>query len=428
MTTLHINLLLIVSALASAPACSDILGFKEPRFNHEATLDCPLVRANCDGLPETGCETDLDSPNSCGDCDTKCSGDAPLCSAAGNTFECSSQCDPPGMICGSSCVDISRSGSNCGRCGHSCGGSDCIGGVCQPALVASTAHQLDMPHALAITNNAIFWAEQTRVRSCPLPQGCLLAPLLIADAYEDIRYIIARDGVIFFSGCRNCDDKRELYRCPASGCLNPAQSVSWHEGFNTQGISSKTSLYWRDNYYLFRCTAADCTSTDTRWTKTALGLPDMVSIDTDGDTIYIRASTGNLLTCPEAVGCDSPIQLSNSASPNYTFRAHSGKFYWLYEVPSLPAKVQVCSIGNCSGSTATLATDSSGVTELMVDTTGVYWINAMRGTIRHCPLTGCPAGGANTLATGRSGHNSLALGPGFVYWVEGNSIFKVAKP
>jgi hypothetical protein len=49
-------------------------------------------------------------------------------------------------------------------------------------------------------------------------------------------------------------------------------------------------------------------------------------------------------------------------------------------------------------------------------------------TIRQCPLTGCPPGGAITVTRGIAGAANLTLGPGFVYFSRVDAIYKVAKP
>ena len=83
---------------------------------------CDPGTADCDGMPGNGCEADLSSTTSCGDCTTVCSGDTPLCSDDGaGSFECISSCTPPAStLCGGSCVDTNTSTSHCGRCDNPC--------------------------------------------------------------------------------------------------------------------------------------------------------------------------------------------------------------------------------------------------------------------------------------------------------------------
>jgi hypothetical protein len=77
-----------------------------------------------------------DSPSHCGDCDTRCPVEAPLCqpTADGSSFECVPFCDPPLVECRGECVlapDAYQSDpDNCGRCGVECPSDICQGGVC----------------------------------------------------------------------------------------------------------------------------------------------------------------------------------------------------------------------------------------------------------------------------------------------------------
>lgn len=410
--------------LAAAAACSSLLGLEDTRTSG---LDCPPQQADCDGRADNGCEADLSSAATCGACGSACGGAEPLCAASGASFACAGSCEAPLEICGSACTNLADSAANCGRCGHDCGGGLCVGGVCQPTLVADAADALDTPAALAVNATSIFWSERTRVRSCPLPQGCLLAPALIADTYDQLKALAVTDDAVYFSGCRACDDHHDLYRCPVTGCpaVNPLISftlISYNDI-----VLGKTRAFWQDTTEAITgCAMSDCAGTDTRWTRLTFGFEDLVSMTSDGDTLYVKGSTMDLRTCPDADGCAMPTALPNSSLLPMLFRVHAGQAYWLAPGPTT-GQVRKCAINDCGGGTL-FAVDSYGGTELEVDDTGVYWLNPMQGTLRHCALTGCPVGGAGTLATGRVMPKALTLGKGFVYWIEGNTVVKVAKP
>src|SRR5262245_45443752 len=78
-------------------------------------------------------------------------------------------------------TDVSMNADHCGRCNHSCGGGACEQGVCQPVALAKDIVELKQ---LALTADEIYWTEKQRVMSCPLPQGCVLAPRAVADPYD----------------------------------------------------------------------------------------------------------------------------------------------------------------------------------------------------------------------------------------------------
>jgi hypothetical protein len=338
-------------------------------------------------------------------------------------------CTPPEEDCGGVCVNVAESSTSCGRCGHDCGGGACRGGKCQPVVVAEAADGLDQPAALAVNANAIFWTERTRVRWCPLPLGCALEPRPIADAYSSLDAIGVTDDAVYFTGCRACDDHHDLRKCPISGCPEPSPYIAFTTHLYEEILIGRTRAYWRDKTGgLSECRHADCAGTDRRWQATHFGGELLAAtIDGEGDTVYVKVTGEDLRSCADATGCAAPVVVPNTAAIKPPFRVHAGRAYWLETLHLPRPHVRVCDLASCGAGTI-FSADNPGSAELEVDDTGVYWINPAMGTLRHCPLAGCPPGGAAVLAGGRTGPKALTSGAGFVYWIEGNTIFKIAKP
>jgi hypothetical protein len=62
---------------------------------------------------------------------------------------------------GGSCgADLTRDRNNCGRCGHACGGAECVASLCQPLVVA----RAQKPLGIGLWGTSVFWVNQ-------LPQG-----------------------------------------------------------------------------------------------------------------------------------------------------------------------------------------------------------------------------------------------------------------
>ncbi len=87
---------------------------------------------DCDGNADNGCEADLSTPLTCGDCGVSC-GSGP-CGDIGGVFECLSACPAAEENCGGICTDTYTDRNNCGFCGNLCPDSDsCVGGACTPS-------------------------------------------------------------------------------------------------------------------------------------------------------------------------------------------------------------------------------------------------------------------------------------------------------
>lgn len=85
----------------------------------KCVLECEDTVADCDGIVENGCETDLRSPDNCGGCGVRCPEDAP-CVISGNAAQCG--CPPPFVYCAeaATCVRLDNDLEHCGACGNLC--------------------------------------------------------------------------------------------------------------------------------------------------------------------------------------------------------------------------------------------------------------------------------------------------------------------
>lgn len=98
---------------------------------------CAAGFADCDGDPANGCEKPLGTFSDCTGCGAACKSGT-FCVTSPLT-ECSTAC--VATTCGSECVDIKTSATNCGTCFHACPGGvnatgRCVGGACTTECVA----------------------------------------------------------------------------------------------------------------------------------------------------------------------------------------------------------------------------------------------------------------------------------------------------
>lgn len=392
---------------------------------------CLAELADCDAREDTGCEADLRDAETCGSCDVACSGAEPLCSADGSGRACSAHCSSSETECSGTCADVVSDGAHCGRCDHNCGGGDCVAGQCQPVAVATGRMA---PAGLAVTADAIYWSEAVtgamdgRIATCPLPR-CTLAPRLVADARGRVGVVAVAGGNVFFAGCSGdtCDDFGRMYQCPVAGCPAQPQIIASDPSLRwTRLTVGPTRVYGIGPFEVVSCVPTDCLATrqTTSATGFAAGTGGLLDFALDSDALYVDGGA-DLRSCAEPQGCASPAVVTGSGNIESPFGARGGVLYWF--APGSPGVVQIkrCNAASCSPTL--FASESNGVSELQVDDSGVYWVNASKGTIRHCPPSGC-TGAPDFVASGLTAPRALTLGAGFVYWIEGNDIRRVAKP
>lgn len=415
--------------------CADLAGVDGTRVtcrdgNCQIADACLANLADCDAQAATGCEADLRRAETCGSCDVACGGAEPLCSADGGVRACSAHCLAGEAECSGSCADLASDRAHCGRCGHDCGGGACVAGQCQPVAVAPGRMG---PVGLAVTADAIYWSETAtrgmdgRIATCPLPR-CTLAPRLITDARGEVGVVAVAGTSIFFSGCSgdSCDDFVRLYQCPLVGCPATPQIVASDPTLKWLRLAvGPTRLYVIGPSLVASCDPADCIATRQVNMATVFGATNgaLVDLALDNGTLYVDAGA-DLRSCPEPQGCASPTVVTGSATVASPFGVRGGVVYWFTPFSAGVIRIWRCNATSCSPTL--FASESDGVSELQVDDSGVYWLNATKGTIRHCPLSGC-TGAPDFLANGLIAPKALTLGAGFVYWIEGNDINRVAK-
>jgi len=113
-----------------------------------------------------------DRTDACGDCNTQCTGDTPICSPDGKgSFRCVQKCDPPFVLCGDQCVDLNIDPDHCGSCTNSCPSNICQGGKCVGAnvghvVVACMDYQSPVAGSpqTVLMGNAVFLPIRNPVR------------------------------------------------------------------------------------------------------------------------------------------------------------------------------------------------------------------------------------------------------------------------
>jgi hypothetical protein len=164
---------------------------------------CPTGTAECDGNPNTPCETSLALPTSCGGCNTSCNPQNGTVHCDAATYRCVvdscstgyDNCDNDGSNgCESRLTD---NPNHCGQCGRSCGGGTCTTSLCSAAIVmdpggpTTTSYFYDMQLVGNRIVASIYVGTSYELRTVTLPpttppsEGTVLHPFPTSAARQD---------------------------------------------------------------------------------------------------------------------------------------------------------------------------------------------------------------------------------------------------
>ena len=350
--------------------------------------------------------------------------DAALADSGAETGTTTCTGGPTVVACGTSCIDIAMSATNCKACGHDCGaGSSCQSGLCQPVvLYTSTA----VPQ-MAVDGAGIYFSNSSGINSCPLT-GCALGPMLIASGTP---LLLAHGYVSTYIPLVPVGYDLDL--CPESGCTagNEFSVISDNRSVAVNGLlTSPNNLIFSFNgppgQLMVVCSApgpAGCSPAFTLTTGVAPGL-----LAASDAFVYFSAvidgGTNTIYSCPTGASNCTPTPM-NIVGYNQLV-AYNNDVYILLPVTGPLQTIAKCPSTGCAPETTVLTTPQ-GIGEFAVDASGVYW--TLGANILSCPLTGC-VGGPVTVAANQGTPQSLRLSGGFVYYINGtdDTIRRVAEP
>jgi len=158
-----------------------------------------------------------------------------------------------------------------------------------------------------------------------------------------------------------------------------------------------------------------------------VGPKGLAALSASPTEVFFRDSMANgfgLAKCPTA-GCAPAPAVPTKLSPTTpTATVFFQGLIYLARMgrPELPeGAIETCTPANCDGGRPKVFVNGRmGPTNLVVDRTGVYWLESASDTtfaIRTCPLSGC-VGGPRLLADGTKAR-SMGVDDSFVYWIDG---------
>ena len=340
--------------------------------------------------------------------------------------------DGASSACG---ADLQRDETNCGRCGHDCGGGKCAEGVCQPVLlaegqrVAGLATDGQMLYATSYGGQQVLAIEKTPGLGSVKPiGGAIIAPMGVA----------VSGNTLYVTSERSSGSDGGLFRCtlPACGTLTRITPLDFPRHLALTGS------------FVFVPTESGVTrvALDGSSPVVVAAYTQPFSVAADATHFYTVSLSNSVWRRLHDGGAETEMGPRPSAN-NYGFiTAGDDRIVWAY-VDEISKKGQVLSaLKSAPANRTTFTSVGAGSAGVAIDADSVYWsemgtftgdisapVFANAGTLNMCPRAGCPSAGPTVLARGLRGAGQIVVDDKFVYYAELGSgsdgkISKVAKP
>ena len=325
-------------------------GTPDPVCLHGACVACTPFAMQCtDGMPQTCDENGVWQPQgTCGCLES---------------------------LCSSACVDPKTDSHNCGACGHDCLGGTCVGGMCQPVMVAS---QQSAPFALAVDSEFIYWTNKETdgtVLKTPILGGNITT--LATGQVQPLHIAVDSNNAYWTTESNGTTDIGTVVRVPLGGGALTTMAF---------GLNEPDSIVVRNGQAFW-----------TVWNGDEPGAGVIMTEATDASTPQIAASG---LTVPTGLALNATtLYWSNQLDP-----AEDGGTVFAVPVAAKDG-----------GASVTLAAEPDLPLYIAIDTNNVYWTDWTDGAVVAAPLSG---GAPVTLAGGRTHPWGITVDATNVYWTD----------
>ena len=362
-------------------------------------------------------------------------------------------------------VDVTMDKKNCGRCNHDCLGGECAAGVCKPILLADGIADAE---GLVVDDLNVYVAENYLDRIAKFgklaPSTCMTPPLPPTCLYTATNVYrptgMGIDGTNVYwvnslsaSEIRSCSVKSCAGKTPnlvAATAANAFDHVLGNGVLLLELIVRDGQVFWPESGGGAIRSAPVGGGTITTYLTNSSFAP--LAIAVDDDFIYFTDDRNQhqtqIASVPRA-GAPGAIKIvSQSPARPYGIALNgvNGNLYWT--VPFVDENVNglVHTVPKTQNGGPPGTALAKGIVDdpraIMTDGINVYWTvtgvgNAATGSVRYCPVTGCPGDGPIVIASAQKVPKHLTQDATASYWSnEGLSssatfsgqVYKVAKP
>lgn len=345
-------------------------------------------------------------------------------------------------------ADLQTSKDHCGRCGHSCGGGDCVAGKCKPIQIGGISQAplnyvvTSQDHVFVSTVTALT-TQKGGIWRIPKGGGTAEQYVMLEEAQQ---MAILGDKLFFIveepAGDGAPDQAGGLYSCPLTGGA-PCQPSRIVAAENPSAVAvDGTRVVFNDDSVGQR--AFDTANSQTNTLSDKLGY----NLYVDGTSIWYNftffGSTTNTARTLEILP-DGSAEIRHEFTKSEVGAGqifgtkdavYIAAYQWegaetggvVHRQPRAGSSVLPCDFGG-----QTTNKRPYGVT---VDATRIYWTNMGGGNTKPftggemmtCELSSCCTQG-EVMWTGDGEPGGITTDQNFVYWVlEDGNVWKVAKP
>ncbi len=268
--------------------------------------------------------------------------------------------DPGTSVCTNTATDP----LNCGRCGHSCLGGNCVEGACQPFVFIGA---LKSPIGVAVDSQKLYWSASGGIFSVPLATGAPQTPEVV-DAGNATTYLVVENNDVFWTrniGALGSINARTL---PNGDVRNLFPFQDHVSGIAKVGPTIYFTRQWIDSL------AKTLPDGGTEIITGSLSFPETVA--TDGTMLYIAAPGGYIFSVGLEGGKATTLAgpLLGEAPCGI---AVSGDTLFI----TLRDTGRVVSMPKTGGPLTELAYQQPKPHGIAVDDKAIYWANTVAGSI-----------------------------------------------